>query len=51
MAQMLTISDVARALNLSISSVRRQIAAKNLHAVKFGDKWLISPQELERVKM
>ena len=50
MAQMLTIPDVARALNLSITSIRRQIAAKNLHAVKLGDKWLVSPQEIERVK-
>ncbi len=48
MAQLLKINDVSDQLNMSKSSIRREIDRGNLQAVKIGKSVRISSEELKR---
>lgn len=48
MAQLLKINDVSDQLNMSKSSVRREIDRGNLQAVKIGKSVRINSEELKR---
>jgi len=48
MAKLLKINEVADELNMSKSSIRREIKRENLQAVKIGKSVRISSEELNR---
>ena len=48
MAQLLKINDVEDQLNMSKSSIRREIKRGNLQAIKIGKSVRISSEELNR---
>lgn len=47
---MLTIKDVSKALNVSEISIRRYIEQGKIKAVKIGNVWRISIEEVNRIK-
>ena len=44
---LLTIRDVAERCTVSDKTIRRQIEAKELRAIKLGGQWRIAPSDLE----
>lgn len=47
--KMLTIKDVSKALNVSEISIRRYIEQGKIKAVKIGNVWRISLEEVNRI--
>lgn len=47
--KMLSLSTVARLLDVSVSTVRRMIKDKRIKAVRIGKQWKIAQEELKRI--
>lgn len=47
---MLTIDEVAQILKVHRMTILRHIYSKDIKAVKIGQSWRISEEELERIK-
>ena len=47
MEQMLTVSDVARLLQVSEETVRRWLRDETIAAIQFGNEWRVEPKDLQ----
>ena len=50
MLHLMTLADAAKALGVASSTLRHQLRLRRLDALKIGDRWYVTPEEVERYR-